>query len=603
MAVTAPLALLGLLALVPLVALHLRRRRRRQEVDSLLLWREQAAAAPARRRAAVVPSVALLLQALVVVLVVVALARPEGDRAGGGDPDAAPTVFVLDASAQLGIGDRLAQARAVVEGGLSRLPAGTPVSLVVAGRAPRLAVDGGDADDVRAALAAVRPQEGRADLRAGLALAGGQLQRAGGRVTLVRMREHAGPAVRAEGLAYRSVPVGAAAADVAVEQPVARCAADRAGDQRGSAPRIGGQVRSDPGASGGATGGGSARCTVFAAVRNDGGATVRRRLTVAERGREVAARTVTVGAGERAEVVFEATAGARLELRLDGGDARTADDRVTVVVPDPAAPVAVTLVSDRPRDAPLARALAATAGVELTVVAPGAFDGTAAAKAGLLVLDRWLPDGGLPTARALLLVAPPRLPDGGTVGRATGDAAVSGTAAGAPLLTGVDLDALLLADGAARRTTLPPGLRAVAWAPGTPLLATGALGDGARPAPVTVIAFDPQASTLPRLPAFPILIGNVVDQARTARSGALDPVAAGAAADAGATAEEPAADAATPPARTGAAATPVVLRAGDGGGAAPRERRDWWPWLLGGALLVLLVEWGWPAAQRRAVAR
>jgi hypothetical protein len=588
--VTAPLALLGLLALVPLVALHLRRRRRRQEVDSLLLWREQAAAAPVRRRAAPVPSVALLLQALVVVLVVVALARPEGDRGGDGDAGAAPAVFVLDASAWLGIGDRLAQVRRDVETDLARLPAGTPVSLVVAGAAPRLAVDGGSADAVRAALASVRPEEGVADLRAGLALAGGQLRRAGGRVTLVHMREHPRPAVRTAGVSFASVRVGGAVDDVAVEQPVPRCAigAD-GGDQRGSAPVDGGQFRSDPGASGGRV-----RCTVFAAVRNDGGGDVRRRLTVVRDGREVASRTVTVGAGERAEVAFAAEPGASLELRLDGGDAFAGNDRATVVVPDPAGPIAVTLVSDRGREAPLARALAATAGVELTVVAPDAFDAAgAAARAGLLVLDRWLPDGGLPRARALLLVAPPRLPDGGAVGRVTGDAAVSGSATGAPLLAGVDLDALLLADGAARRTTLPPAVRAIAWSPGAPLLAAGAVDDGdGRPAPVTVIAFDPQASTLPRLPAFPILVGNVVAQARGV-GGAIQGGGAAGGTDAGA-----------PASGGGATAAPVVLRAGDGGGAAPGERREWWPWLLGGALLVLLIEWSWPAVtRRRAVAR
>ncbi len=144
----------------------------------------------------------------------------------------------------------------------------------------------------------------------------------------------------------------------------------------------------------------------------------------------------------------------------------------------------------------------------MQLVAPDDYDG---GEAALTVFDRWLPDGALPEARALLLVAPPRLP-GGTVGAGLADPVLSGLDADDPLLAGVDLDGLAIAAGAARRTTLPPQLRAIAWAPGGPLLATGA-----RPARTTLLTFDPAASTLPQLPAFPALLANIVTAARPAR--------------------------------------------------------------------------------------
>jgi hypothetical protein len=156
----APWFLAGFAALVPLVLLHLRRQRREVGVASLLLWRDApAVATPRRRRARVVLPVALALQALLLVLAVIALAAPQ---AGGGPAavGAAPFVVVVDGSTRMAMTDvrpdRLAAARRGLERRLAALPADTPVSVVVAGAAPRLVASRVSPDAARDALRAVR---------------------------------------------------------------------------------------------------------------------------------------------------------------------------------------------------------------------------------------------------------------------------------------------------------------------------------------------------------------------------------------------------------------------------------------------------------------
>ncbi|MDW5598871.1 VWA domain-containing protein [Conexibacter stalactiti] len=577
MSLLAPWFLAGLLVLAPLLTLHLRRRRRRQEVASLLLWRELASAAPGRRRTALVPSLLLLLQVLIVVLLVLALARParDGAEAGAG---LAPQVYVLDDSRTMRATDvapdRLTAVRRDLERRLARLPAATPVTVVAAGAVPRLLVAGASPDAASDALADLRATAPNADLRAGLTLAGGQLHRAGGTVTLVHAIENSAPRVERDGVAYAAVTVGTRADDQVLEQPIARCApvatpAPAAGATRPAGPPSAGSPAAPP------------TCTVFAAVRNDGDASLGERLVVERDGTATASRALTLAPGERVEVAFPAPAGARLTIRLDSSTG-TAADSATVTVPAPASPTAVTLVSDRPADAPLARALAATPGVTLRLIPPQDYTAADASTPDLLVLDRWLPDGELPAARSLLLVAPPRLP-GGRVGAALADPTLSGTAAATLLLAGVDLDALAIDAGAARRTTLPTALRALAWAPGGPLLAAGTI-PGERPERIALLTFDPQASTLPQLPAFPILLANVV---AWASGGAADLAAAGAG------------DATSAAATDASAADPVILRASDGGGTLPGPPREWWPWLVAAGLLLLLAEWSYPRWPRR----
>jgi Ca-activated chloride channel family protein len=547
----APWFLAGLAALAPLVALHLRRRRREQEVASLLLFRElPTRAAARRRRARLVLPLLLLLQALFLVLLVVALARPgAGGGSSPGGAGAAPAVFVLDGSTRMAMTDvppsRLAAARTIVDRRLGALPADTPVSVVLATATPRLLATAVSPSAARSALARARADSPTADVPAALALAAGELHRPGGTITLVRAQGELAPRVRTSAVTYRAVTIGKPADNQGLTTPVARCANAAAG---------------------------AVTCSVLTTVRNEASVAVRERLLVQRDGRTTASQLLTLAAGARADVVLAAPPGARLTLALTRPDALGADDRATVRVPGPGAPVAVALVSSRPGTAPLARALRAVPGVTLRRIAPGDYAQADARSAGLLVLDRWLPEGDLPPAPALLLVAPPRVPEG-AVGAELSDPSPSGEQAASPLLTGVDLSGLAVDTGAARRITLPPALPALLWSRQGPLLAAGTPTRGHR---VALLALDPQRSNLPQLPAFPVLIANLVAWSHDA-----------------ATSESTVA-AAAPRAPT------VTLRATAGGAAEPGHRDDWWPYLAAAALLVLLAEWAYPwLAERR----
>jgi hypothetical protein len=147
-----------------------------------------------------------------------------------------------------------------------------------------------------------------------------------------------------------------------------------------------------------------------------------------------------------------------------------------------------------------------------------------AARSDLLVLDGWRPPGaatersspgrspggGLPPAPTLLLVDPPSLPGSRAAG-SLADTTVSGLDATSPLLSDVDLTSLDVPGGTAKRLTLPNWVAPVVWSAAGPLLAAG--DDGTQR--LAVLAFDPAASNLPQLSAFPLLLWNVVRWSET----------------------------------------------------------------------------------------
>jgi hypothetical protein len=109
-----------------------------------------------------------------------------------------------------------------------------------------------------------------------------------------------------------------------------------------------------------------------------------------------------------------------------------------------------------------------------------------------------------------LLVNPPSLPGSHAAG-ALADTTVSGLDAASPLLSDVDLTSLDVPSGTAERLTLPDWVAPVVWSAAGPLLAAG--DDGTQR--LAVLAFDPAASNLPQLSAFPLLLWNVVRWSET----------------------------------------------------------------------------------------
>jgi Aerotolerance regulator N-terminal len=487
--VLAPGFLVVLAVLAPLVALHLRRRRRRAEVSAVLLWRDIAPAGPSRRRRPrVVLPLLLVLQALVVGLVAVALTRP-GERRDHAAQAAAPVAIVVDRSS--------ADARAAARRRLTRIPAGTPVTVVTAGTRPRIVA--------RRSVDGLRPDpDGDPDLASALVLAAGSIGGSHGTVVLIRGAATPAPRVTAGGgLRFVAEVVGPS---VAPGRPTARCAS-------------------------------AGRCAALTTVRNAGEHAVTARVVVHGGDRGVVARSVRLAAGASADVQVAARPGARVAFAVDGGE------EVSVRVPSTPA-TRVALAGD---DAgAVARALAAVPGVRL-VGDDGATD--------LMVSVGRAPAASV-HAHALLLVAPRTLP-GGRVGDAVRVPALSGADTSDPLLTGVDLSTVSVGAGVLKAYTLPASLRAIAWTAGDhPLLATGSLGG----TPTTLLTVDPARSDLVRQPAWPALIADVVAWSRGAAS--------------------------TPPSAPPEA---VDLRPS---GALPhaRGRREWWPWLVAGALAMVLVE-------------
>jgi Ca-activated chloride channel homolog len=593
-------ALAALVLAVPLVALHLRRRRPpRRAVGSLLAWRDLPAAGGGGARRIGRPPLPLLLalQLLALALLVFALARPASNESS----TTSSHVYVVDESMWMGAEEagttRIDAARAALGERLAELPAEEAVRVVGAGAAPTVLYEGA-ASGAGGALSDLRAGPGAANLTAALRLAAGLRAGDGDQVVLLRAPEEAAPAVRGGGSSYEDQTVGKPVEDAALGDASAQC--DRLGAEA---------------------------CEVFVRVSDRGGAARRLPARIAISGEPTRTATVTVPADGTAPLVFAAPPGAAVQVSLPSGDGLAADDSTFVSVPQPGGE-RITLVGNRTRALPIARALASVPGVQLRLRTPDTYEPTDPGTSDLLVLDDFVPKGGLPDAPALLLVNPPSFPGGEDQEKDLGkmhDSRISGTEAASPLLEGVDLSSLTIGAGASHRLALPASLTAAAWSSEGPLIASGT--DGGRR--VATISFEPSESNLPQLAGFPTLIDNIV-----AWSQSLAPQAA-AAGTPFSLSEPPGTSAATLRPAAGGAAQELDLAAGSeipvsiakpgnyvialrgpwgtrelavavnpGAPAAPGApvdlaapapaghagHTDLWPWLLAAALLVLILE-------------
>lgn len=215
----APLALLGLAALVPLCLTHLRHPPRR-EVASTLLWRELGTATRPRPRQIARPALPLLLllQALTVVLTVAALAEP-----AVGAPVAAPVrtrIYVVDPAA----------ARQNAVNLIERAPAGTRMTVIAAGSRPRvLSVIAAGASGRHQALRAVAELApgspagmAPADMGTALQLAAFEAAAAPGpvTVTVIRARGDSLPPITAPGHMLTVVTADRAVVPTRTPRPV-----------------------------------------------------------------------------------------------------------------------------------------------------------------------------------------------------------------------------------------------------------------------------------------------------------------------------------------------------------------------------------------------
>ena len=172
-----PFGLLFLLAAIPVIALHLLKPRRAEvSVSSAMLWEaETVGATAAKPWQHIPPTLLLLLQLLLVALGALLLGNPVIVReAVLGEH----TVVVLDTSASMGSldgePDRFESAKSAAVALLDDIPDGGRVSLVTAGPIPRVRVSATtDLDTFTSAVRAIRLSDGPADLQAAMTLADG----------------------------------------------------------------------------------------------------------------------------------------------------------------------------------------------------------------------------------------------------------------------------------------------------------------------------------------------------------------------------------------------------------------------------------------------
>ena len=470
-----PWWLAGLALLVPLALLHLRRPSLTlREVSSLMLWDRFAGSATTTTRRLKRPRdpLLLLLQALVLCALVLALAGP-----GRSVPAARPTaVYVVDGSLWMRVDGRLAAARREVLAAAAR-DTSSRVAVVEATGTPSILYEGRSAG-LAPALARLEPDAGSGDLAGAMSLGAGLLGGSEGHMVVLRAPEDPMPATRAARGQLAASVVGFPTDDQGLFAGSARCAV-----------------------------GGSGACEVIATVRNEAAqARVDRYVASASGGRPVTLR-VALPARSSTTIVLTAPPASRVRLHLMGRDALALDDTAWISVPDAAgvtAATTVTLVGDPSSALPLARALVAVPGVKLELRRPASYRRSDALASDLVVLDGWLPPS-LPPAPAVLLVAPPRVP-GGVVTGTLAAPTVSGTASGAELLDGVELESLSIDRNGAERLSLPAWLAPVVWSPDGTLLAAGTNGRQR----VAVLGFEPNRSNLAQLAALPILARNLV---------------------------------------------------------------------------------------------
>jgi Ca-activated chloride channel homolog len=462
------LAIFGVSVPAIIVLYILKVRRRDVVVPSTLLWRGDAvdrqASVPWQR---IRPSWLLFLQLLAAIALVLALTRPALAHPAALGPD---TVVIIDSSGPMQATDvspsrfavAVVQARALVD----QLGSGQRMTLIAMDANPRiLAASGGDHGVLDAALAALRPDAGLADLRTALALATAAPGGGGDRRVIVL----------SDGIVDISGPT------VTLPYPV---------EYR----RIG-VTGENLGISGITVSGADGSRIVAINVTNYG--TARHATTVEMRadGHLVDARAIDVEPGGSVEVDVTLTGSPHtVTADLTPHDAFALDDTASAVVQPPRVLHAVLVT---PRNIFLQEALQLRGDIHLDVETPASYRPRSD-------VDLWIFDAFVPPtlpAQPYWLVGPP-------ADRAIGAGAevrpgpLIPASAGDPLMAGVDVGNVAVAQS--RDLSTSTFGRAIIDSQAGPVLL---VRDSAPRA--ALLGFDLHDSDLPLSPAFPVLVERV----------------------------------------------------------------------------------------------
>ncbi len=488
MTLLTPFALLGLLLVPGLIALHFHRRRLQAvEVPSLLLW-ENLVGEPAQggKQWRIEYVFLLLIQIIALCALVFSLTRPANTAALPGNQ-----VYVLDRGVLMTAADpapaRFDAARNRVAGEIRATPAGTVVTVILADALPSVLVSTTDHGLAARLLASVAPVAATPDLRQALRLGAGFLGPIG-HLELVYAYGEPLPAVAAAPGVWSATAIGTETDNQAISRVGVRCV---------------------PGAT---------TCDALAGLRNDADFAVQEDVVINADGKVLGRQSVRLPADSETDLSFAVPATHRtVELYLTRSDLVAADNLAWSSIPASTS-AAVTVVGNTVDTAPLVRAFKAIPNVRVVVLTPDHYSSVVSGVPGLLVFAGWMPSGGLPATPSLLLVDPPSFP-GAPSPKVLTDTGVSNEDTTSALLTGVDLTSLDIPQGAGEQLVLPQELHPVVWAASGSLVSAGVIG-GRR---VVTMAFSPTASNLSRLDAFPVLLANILQWASDWLPSAVSP--------------------------------------------------------------------------------
>lgn len=467
-------AALWLLALIPVVfVLHLlRASAERRIIPSTFLWRNLGRDPEvARRWRPPRLTLLLLLQLLAIAAAAFALASPRVTA-----PPGRHLVLVLDASGSMLATDEapsrfdeaVRRARAV----LARLSPTDVVSIVRAGPGPQTIATTIEPLTAQAKLAEIKPGAGQAAMREALFVASDLARRTSDRATEMD--------VLTDGAFVD--PGDLSGLGVATHF-------DIVGKESANRAITGLSVARQPG--------GTGKQSALVKVANYGDRPVRVTLNLFVDDVAYDKRDVDVNGKAGAVATFDVPAGTRrVAARLNGGDVMPSDDYAEVSV-DTGFVRRVLLVTAKPEA--MLRALRAIPDLRVDTVTPDKYDGSGAE---IVVLDGVLPQP-LPSGQ-LIVVNPPASQQFLPIQGERQSIQFSDFDPRHPLLQAIDLSAVRLAKATPFQT--PSWARVVAEAPAGPLILEGK--ESGRE--VVALGFEPTASGLDRMIAFPLLVANAV---------------------------------------------------------------------------------------------
>ncbi len=469
----APLGL-GLLALaIPIIALYmLRMRRQEQVVSSTLLWeqaiRDVRANAPWQK---LQPNLLLLLQLLALAALVFALIRPFWL---GATPLGANLVAIIDVSGSMNATDiapsRLTKAKAEVQNLIASLPANGQMTIIAAGAGAEVVQAAtSDRAALREATDRLTARTGITNFTEAIALATPAAERLPDTtVVIISDGAFTPPATNDLRAPIRFIQVGKESENLGITAAATR-----------------------------RTGGGA---ELFVRVQNFGTTERQTLLSVYDGQTLVEARALTVAAGgEMGSTIGLPPAVGLLRAEIDAADELALDN--TVWVRSGGNKGRILLTTAGPNTF-LERGLALQPNVVVERAQGGAATPTDGGDYDLYIFDGVAPPKDL--RGPILLINPPA--DNGLV-TVTGTIerpAVTGQLRDDPLMKGVDLERIQIAEAVA--VERPAWARVLADSGGKPLLLAGE-SDGRR---MAILTFALSRSDLPLTLAYPILLANLV---------------------------------------------------------------------------------------------